>query len=140
MHTHTLKKTTTLLFDGADFFRAIGDPNQISPFIAIGLIIIYVLYKLASAKAQGNKQQQIQEQRIQQQKLEKQRMEQMKNFYFIKHETGNISKPLDKSHVIEMLNRGEVNLQTSVRKGIDNHDFKPLKSFQELIENMNDFV
>ena len=140
MHTHTLKNTTTLLFDGADFFRAIGDPKQISPFIAIGLIFIYVLYKLASAKVQGNKQQQIQKQRIQQQKLEKKRMEQMQNFYFIKYETGNISEPMDKFHVIEMLNRGEVNLQSPVRKGIDNHDFKPLKVFPELIENMNDFV
>ncbi len=140
MHTLTLKTTSTLLFDGADFFRAIGDSNQITPFIAIGLIIIYVLYKLASAKAQGNQQQQIQEQRIQQQKLEKQHMEQMQNFYFIKHETGNISEPLDKSHVIDMLNRGEINLQSPVRKGIENHDFKPLKVFPELIENMNDFV
>jgi len=64
----------------------------------------------------------------------------MKNFYFIKHNDGAISEPLDKNRVIEMLNRGEINLQTLVRKGIDNHDFKSLKVFPELIENMNDFV
>ena len=130
-------KTTTVLWGGADFFRAIGDPNQISPFIVIGLLIIYFIYIFASAKAQGDKQRQIQEKQIQ---LKKQHEEQMKNFFFIKQETGNILGPVDKTNVIAMLSRGEINLQTSVRKGIENNDYKPLKVFSEVIENLNDFV
>ena len=130
-------KITNIHWDGADFFRAIGDPNQISPFIVIGLLIIYFIYIFASAKAQGEKERQIQEKQIQ---LKKNHVEQMKNFYFIKQETGIILGPMDKTNVIAMLNRGEINLQTSVRKGIENNDYKPLKIFSELIENMNDFV
>jgi len=66
MHIYTFKITSTLLFDGADFFRAIGDPNQISPFIIIGVIIIYLIYKFSVAAVEGNKQRQKQEEKIKQ--------------------------------------------------------------------------
>jgi hypothetical protein len=65
----------------------------------------------------------------------------MRNKYFYKNTaTGSIEGPHEKQEIMDMLGKNSINLETPVRKGIEDQNFRKLKDFPELVADVKDFI
>ena len=146
----------TILFGGSDIFRAIGDPNQISPFIFLALYIIYRIYKYNKKKRQQDeflrkKQQEtlaksleLQAQTAQEEKNQKEVEEYqkvLKENYFIESQidAGDIT-PHTLKDIQQLIDQGELSLSSKIKFGYNTSKFNEIQTFKEFTGKFNSFM
>ena len=147
---------TTFLFGGSDIFRAIGDPNQISPFIILALYIIYRIYKYKKKKRQQDEflrkkqqetlteSQKLQAQKAQEEKNQKEVEEYqkvLKESYFIETQidAGDIT-PHTLKDIQQLIDQGELSLSSKIKFGYNTSKFNEIQTFKEFTGKFNSFM
>jgi len=147
---------TTFLFGGSDIFRAIGDPNQISPFIILALYIIYRIYKYNKKKRQQDEflrkkqqetlteSQKLQAQKAQEEKNQKEVEEYqkvLKESYFIETQidAGDIT-PHTLKDIQQLIDQGELSLSSKIKFGYNTSKFNEIQTFKEFTGKFNSFM
>ena len=153
----------TFLFGGSDIFRAIGDPNQISPFIILALYIIYRIFKYNKKKRQQDEflrkkqqetlaeSQKLQAQKAQEEKFqaeaeEKARKEAeyqkvLRESYFLETQidAGDIT-PHTLKDIQQLIDQGELSLSSKIKFGYNTTNFNEIQTFKEFTGKFNSFM